>query len=186
MPGISAFLLSVLLAGCAAQGLEDYEPSVNPPGSAVPQTPLPQPLPTASPSTTSGAQDPAIAPTTIRDRTAARRLRENSGVTLQWIGWDQRGFARVTVGDDGVYRLNAAQPSFDGVGGMSLSGVVTEIGSDYFLFDGRIVIVGTPDAERYCADNRLWRFGVTQNRKYWRLREFEWCDELTDYIDIYF
>ena len=28
--------------------------------------------------------------------------------------------------------------------------------------------------------------GPSVNRRYWRMREFEWCDRLTDYIDIYF
>jgi len=27
---------------------------------------------------------------------------------------------------------------------------------------------------------------VTQNRRYWRIRTFEWCDDLTDYVDVYF
>jgi hypothetical protein len=39
---------------------------------------------------------------------------------------------------------------------------------------------------RRCEQTGEWRFAVTQNRKYWRLRQFEWCDYLTDYIDIYF
>ncbi len=45
---------------------------------------------------------------------------------------------------------------------------------------------GTPDAGRRCEANKAWRFAVTQNRPWWRLREFEWSDGLTDYVDIYF
>ena len=70
---------------------------------------------------------------------------------------------------------------------LSIAGRVAEIGPDYFIFDGRIAIVGTPDAGRRCVGERAdWRFAVTQGRKYWRLRQFEWCDGLTDYVDIYF
>jgi hypothetical protein len=47
--------------------------------------------------------------------------------------------------------------------------VITEIGDDYFLLNGRITIGDTPDAGRSC----------------YRLREFERCDYLTDYADIY-
>ena len=63
---------------------------------------------------------------------------------------------------------------------------MTEIGADYFVFDGTIRIADTPDAGRRCEADKVWHFAVTQNRPYWRLREFEWCDGLTDYIDIYF
>ena len=51
---------------------------------------------------------------------------------------------------------------------------------------GRIAIIDTPDPGRQCIRNGPMRFAVTQNRPYWRLREFEWCDGLTDYVDIYF
>ena len=90
------------------------------------------------------------------------------------------------MGDDGVWRLSGEQAAHDGPGRLSVEGVVTEIGAGYFLFDGRVTITDTPDAGRRCSEDKLWRFGVTQGREYWRLREFEWCDGLTDYVDIYF
>jgi hypothetical protein len=34
--------------------------------------------------------------------------------------------------------------------------------------------------------DKAWHFAVMQNRPYWRLREFDWCEDLTDYVDIYF
>lgn len=113
-------------------------------------------------------------------------LRENTGLTLQWIGWEERGNARIIVSESGTWHLVASQSEPQQSALLQLDGEVTEIGSDYFLFDGSITIVNTPDAGRFCQQDKLWRFAITQDRQYWRLREFEWCDGLTDYIDIYF
>ncbi len=124
-------------------------------------------------------------PTKISDEAAAERLFGNSGITLQWITWDQRGPVFIAVDEDGVWWLTAEQKG-EGGSGLKLEGHISEIGADYFLFQGEIKIIGSPGRERFCRGNKEWRFAITQNRKYWRLREFEWCDRLTDYIDIYF
>ncbi len=47
-------------------------------------------------------------------------------------------------------------------------------------------ILDAPDQGRACEADKSWHFAITQQRLYFRLREFEWCDRLTDYIDIYF
>lgn len=131
------------------------------------------------------ASVPAAQSTRIIDPAAAARLRANKGVTLQWIGWNEHGTA--TVSDNaGTLTLRAAQAQANGPGRLFLDGTVTEIGADYFVFEGTIRISDTPDAGRACEANKTWHFAVTQNRSYWRLREFEWCDDLTDYVDIYF
>ena len=124
--------------------------------------------------------------TVIRDAEAAQRLRRNKGLTLQWIDWNTRGHAHVTVSRGGAWALRGAQAEAGGPGRLFLEGRVTEIGRDYFLFDGLVRIADTPDRGRLCEKRDLWRFAVTQNRKFWRIRAFEWCDGLTDYIDIYF
>ncbi len=124
-------------------------------------------------------------PTRILNRAGAERLFGNSGLTLQWVGWDKRGKAWVAVDEGGVWWLSGEHRNEEN-SGLKLEGYVSEIGEDYFLFNGEITIIGTPDRGRMCDVNKEWRFGITQNRKYWRLREFEWCDRSTDYIDIYF
>ncbi len=129
------------------------------------------------------AQD-APSVTQITSERDAKRLRTAQGVTVQWIDWDRRGDVHVSRGSDGVWRINGLQRG-DG-GRLAVDGVITEIGEDYFLLDGRIVISGTPDKGRLCVQDKVWRFEVTQDRTYYRLREFEWCDGLTDYVDIYF
>ena len=47
-------------------------------------------------------------------------------------------------------------------------------------------ITDTPDRGRTCERRKTWHFAVTQRRSFYRLREFEWCDGLTDYVDVYF
>lgn len=151
-------------------------------GGGRPTASLPAPAPQAS---APPVPTPSAAVTRILDRAAADQLLRNSGVTLQWIDWNTRGTANARD-DTGVMRLTASQASSNGPGRLWLDGRVTEVGADYFVFSGTIRITDTPDAGRRCEATREdWRFAVTQNRPYWRLRTFEWCDELTDYIDIY-
>lgn len=125
------------------------------------------------------------AETRILSQADAQRLLWNKGITLQWIDWDSRGLANVTS-EAGAWRLRAAQAEAAGPGRLFLDGAITEIGEGYFTFDGTIRITDTPDRGRSCELTKTWHFAVTQNRPYYRLREFEWCDGLTDYIDIYY
>lgn len=152
-------LLPVVLAACTT--------APETPPQTVPPAPLATPL-------------EAIR---VLDQLALQRLLANKGVTLQWLGWDQRGSVNTRM-EGGVLRLTAAQTK--GTGRLMMDGAVREIGSDYFIFRGVIRMENTPDRGRRCELSKDWRFGITQNRPYWRLREFEWCDGLTDYIDIYF
>lgn len=126
---------------------------------------------------------PAIA-TRVLDRDALARLLANKGVTLQWIDWNTRGTANARWQGETLL-LTGAQAKTGG-GRLFLDGAVEEIGRDYFTFRGTIRMEDAPDAGRRCEQSKTWNFAVTQNRPYWRLREFEWCDGLTDYIDIYF
>ena len=165
-PILAALFAILLLAACA---------STAPTGSVA----RPEEAPPAS------SRKAAPETTIILDRAAADRLRAAKGITLQWIGWDRRGSLRV-IEEDGVIRLIGAHHQADGPGRLALDGEVREIGADYFIFDGLISIADTPDSGRSCSANKQWRFAITQDRPYWRLREFEWCDGLTDYVDIYF
>lgn len=130
--------------------------------------------------------DPAFLaePTTILSQRDADRLLDNSGITLQWIGWDDRGQASVRPDARGVWYLSGSQRGERGE--LEVDGIITEIGEGYFTLDGTVSIQNTPDAGRDCRAHKKWHFAITQNRRYYRLREFEWCDGLTDYVDIYF
>jgi len=124
-------------------------------------------------------------PTRVLDRAAAQRLVANKGLTLQWIDWNTRGHVRIWR-DGRVWRLRGAQAEAGGPGRLLLDGTISEIGRTYFTFQGKIRITDAPDRGRNCESTKSWHFAITQRRKYYRLREFEWCDYLTDYIDIHF
>ena len=152
-------------------------------GASAPAASAPVPPPPLLPSA-----EPApvyLEPTRILDPASALRLLANKGLSLQWIDWNTRGSAAVTQ-DNGVWRLRGSQAEAGGKGRLFLDGVITEVGTGYFTFEGLIRITDTPDPGRRCELRKTWHFAVTQNRSYFRLREFEWCDGLTDYIDVYF
>jgi hypothetical protein len=133
------------------------------------------------------ATQPALAPvdaTEVLDRAALERLRGNSGLTLQWIGWDRRGTLEVTQRGN-VVHLKGSQVAGDGKGRLEVEGDVVSIDASQFVLRGRITITDTPDAGRKCVKDGDSQFAITQGRRYWRMREFEWCDQLTDYIDVY-
>jgi hypothetical protein len=127
----------------------------------------------------------ALPPTMVSSQLDAQRLETVQGVTLQWISWEERGEVEIARSDEGHWWLRGGQKGDDGAS-LKLDGFILEIGKDHFLFDGRITIAGAPDADRLCDNHKVWRFEATQRRAYYRLREFEWCDYLTDYVDIYF
>lgn len=126
-----------------------------------------------------------ILSTQITSRRDVQRLKTLQGITLQWITWQTRGKVSAAPGVDGIWRIKGAQLGEVGAE-LTLDGVIKEIGADYFIVKGTIAIKGAPDRERDCQMDKHWRFEVTQNRTYYRLREFEWCDGLTDYVDLYF
>ena len=164
-----AFALAALLTACSA----DDGPQT------VASTPLPPPISPAPPPAFPGES------TKVLSETDAQRLLGNHGITLQWIDWDTRGTSLVSK-RDGLWRLRGSQAEANGPGRLFLDGAILEIGEGYFTFRGTIRITGTPDRGRACEESKTWHFAVTQNRPYYRLREFEWCDYLTDYVDVYF
>ena len=131
--------------------------------------------------------------TRILDQAAAERLRGAQSMSLQWISWNWRGRIEVLQTGDlititgGQDSATAPKNAGDlGTGKVTIDGIVTEIGTDYFLFDGDIVITDSPDMGRSCERSGPMEFRITQNRLYWRLQQMEQCDGLTDYVDIYF
>ena len=168
---VFAVMVSAMLAAAALTTASAAREPAKPAAAALPQGADP------------AEHDPQA--TRVLDRRAATRLLGATGITLQWIDWDSRGPVSITDAG-GIFRITGHQQAKDGPGRLDVDGVVTEIGRDYFILDGTVTITDTPDIGRNCSANKQWRFAVTQNRRYWRLREFEWCDGLTDYVDIYF
>jgi hypothetical protein len=126
-------------------------------------------------------------PTKVEHQASVTKLVRNSGIALQWISWQSRERGKLTASwSHKILSLDGSQLSKDGSARLAVSGNVTRIGKNDFVLNGTIWIENAPEVGRYCTKTGEWRFAITQNRKYWRLRDFEWCDQLTDYIDIYF
>jgi hypothetical protein len=128
--------------------------------------------------------------TEVRDAGARARLLGRHGLSLQWISWDYFGTLRATD-VKGLIRLKGEQKSRTNEDFLRIDGVVTSIDAKEFTFRGTIVReVDMPDlgGVRRCVREGPMTFAITQNRRYWRLREphMESCDGVTDYIDIYF
>ncbi len=160
-----ALILPLSLSACTAHS--DAELS----------TPTPRPI--------EATALPAVSSTEVRDLAALEKLRGNAGLTLQWIDWNTRGILEVSQRGK-VVHLSGRQTAANGKGKLKIEGDVLSIDADSFIFRGRIEMMDTPDLGRSCIKNGDSEFAITQGRQYWRMREFEWCDVLTDYIDIYF
>ncbi|HEV7660953.1 MAG TPA: hypothetical protein VGO55_14030 [Allosphingosinicella sp.] len=137
--------------------------------------------------TGAAAQIPPPEGTIVNDRAALQRLRRNSGITLQWISFEtsRRGHVVATM-RGGLLHLSGSQAERGGPGRLTLDGDVLRVDPHSFTFQGRIVIAGAPDPSRNCVRDGTYEFRVTQRRRYWRLQDFEACDGLADYVDIYF
>ncbi len=124
--------------------------------------------------------------TVVQDQSALEKILGNEGISMQWLGWtEERGLLDAFwIGK--TLHLKGSQSQKDGTGKLFIDGYVVRVDKTSFIFRGTISITDSPDQGRKCTKNGDSPFAITQNRKYWRMREFEWCDYLTDYIDIYF
>ena len=133
------------------------------------------------------AAAPAPSGTQVHDPAALARLRHNSGITLQWIGFETPERGHVTVTEhDGLVHLRGSQAQRGGSGRLEIDGAVLSIDARSFTFRGHIAITDTPDPGRECIRDGEYEFRATGTRRYWRLQQMEACDGLTDYVDIYF
>jgi hypothetical protein len=125
--------------------------------------------------------------TIVNDRTALGRLRRNIGITLQWISFESptRGHVIAQM-NGGLLHLSGSQSARGGPGRVTLDGDVLRINPRSFFFRGRIVITDAPDRGRNCVRDGTYEFRATGQRRYWRLQDFEACDGLADYVDIYY
>ena len=108
-------------------------------------------------------------------------------LSLQWISWDYFGSATVT-NKHGIYHLKGRQRQRGGTDFVEVDGVITEINAKNFKFDGKITMqISHNNGGKPCVREGEMTFAITGKRKYWRLQEMDNpCDEVTDYVDIYF
>lgn len=174
----------LLLAGCSYdQDGEEVASASAAPAEAAETGPAPvNPL--------SGPPQPESnvpAPVKINHQQTFEKIVGNSGISLQWISFygAERGVLTARM-KDGVLHLSGRQKKEGQSGLLEINGSVQEVNKDSFVFSGTVAITGTPDVARSCYKTGKSQFAITQGRKYFRLREFEWCDGLTDYVDVYF
>ncbi|MFC4273919.1 hypothetical protein [Achromobacter aloeverae] len=132
------------------------------------------------------APRPTLAPvgkTIVQDQAAYERLMNNSGITVQWLWHADRGHLTATDVND-VVSLEGTQSNYEGT--LKIKGDVVAISADRFRFRGTILIVDAPDKGRNCERTGDFDFRISGKRKYWRLQQMEFCDNLTDYVDVYF
>lgn len=171
---------TIMLAGCGGEEGNDLASASAKTDAPLPPADSPGPMP-PPPAAVS------VSATQINHRPTYEKILGNSGISLQWISFygAERG-TLTAMEKGGLLKLSGKQKKDGQSGSLELNGAVIEVNEDSFIFDGTITIKGTPDVARTCIKTGRSKFGVTQNRKYFRLREFEWCDQLTDYVDIYF
>jgi hypothetical protein len=128
--------------------------------------------------------------TAINDQAAAARLQGEHYLSLQWLSsdnWNYFGHVSVTT-NQGVWRNIGRQDAAHSGDYITVDGVVTEIDSKDFKFNGTIVSkVSNINNGRPTTRSGAMTFRITGGSQYWRLKEMQNpADDVVDYIDIYF
>lgn len=109
--------------------------------------------------------------------------------SLQWISWDYFGKVEFTKDKTGNnYLVKGAQNSQENDDYIKIEGQITPKNEKHLIFTGVINYkVYHLNNGKPCKREGTFNFKVSGNRKYWRLQEMgNPCDNVTDYIDIYF
>ena len=118
-----------------------------------------------------------------------QKLLGQHDLSLQWIGWEpqERGKATVKKAPDGTITITGRQDGNDG-DFLSIDGTVTNIGPQFFTFNGTIKTrVSHLAGGRTVTRQGTQRFGIYGNRDYWRMENLNNPeDNAVDYIDIHF
>ena len=138
----------------------------------------------SAPTAVAASAAPA-AKTTVTSTATRARLLGTHALSLQWISWEHFGSARVTD-RDGQLHISGAQRL--GGDSMTIDGDITAVAATSFTFSGAIsTTVSSNTGGKPCVRNGTYRFVVTGNRQYWRMRPIENpCEDIADYVDVYF
>ena len=125
--------------------------------------------------------------TVVKDKAAKIMLVGDHRLSLQWISWDFFGKATITE-SNGTLLLTGEQKARKGGDHLKIDGVITEVDAKEFKFKGTIIIkVEINNGGKPCERKGEMTFRITNNRRYWRLKEMENpCEEIVDYVDIFF
>jgi len=125
--------------------------------------------------------------TIINDQNAKQMLLGKHRFSLQWISWDYFGSALVTE-TNGTLSITGEQRGRGNTDYVKMDGVITRVDGKEFGFKGTIIIqVSTNNKGAVCKREGEMTFHITNNRRYWRLKEMDSpCEEIVDYVDIFF
>lgn len=108
-------------------------------------------------------------------------------ITLQWIGWDKPGKAKVTKGENGWYDLEGqhfnAQNEF-----LKIRGKIKRTDETHLAFDGTIITyIKYNNGGKPCEKKGKQIFAKTGTRKYYRLQGMGNCEgnRVVDYVDLF-
>jgi hypothetical protein len=125
--------------------------------------------------------------TQILSEAALTKLKNNKGVTLQWLWGAGPGKLVVTETPEGV-KVSGQQGPHNG-DELTMTGVITRIEAKRFWFKGRIAITDNETSE-VCLRDGTYTFRIIGARKFWRMKEQQArCPgraDLTDYVDLRF
>ncbi|TAH21970.1 MAG: hypothetical protein EAZ08_02235 [Cytophagales bacterium] len=117
-----------------------------------------------------------------------RNLIGQHGITLQWVGWENKGIVKITK-DGELLRIKGEQKSKENQTDIvSIDGTLEVISDKEIKFSGQIITtVSYNNGGAPCEKNGIYTFKKTGNRRYWRLQEMQNCDGVVvDYVDLYF
>jgi hypothetical protein len=123
----------------------------------------------------------------VQDESAKKKLLGLHDLTLQWIGWDRPG--KVIISEkDGILSIRGEQRNVKEGDYLTIEGVITSVSEREFTFKGIITTrVSYINMGKPCTREGTKTFVISGSRKYWRLKEYDnLCDDVADYIDIYF
>lgn len=118
--------------------------------------------------------------------TATKRAGEHP-ISLQWIGWDKPGKAKVTPAGNGWYHISGQQKTNDR-NYLKIDGKIRRLGEKELEFEGTVETrIETIYGGEPCIKEGTQRFFGKGTRTYFRLQNMENCEggNLVDYVDIY-
>lgn len=131
---------------------------------------------------------PQVKATQILDPVEATKLEGEHLFSLQWISWDDFGAVTITRHEKSPWTVSGRQDSRENDDYLVIDGIITEIDSFQFTFEGMITTkVSFINNGNPTRRSGRMTFKNTGKRQYWRLAEMQNPNEdVLDYIDIFF
>ncbi len=131
-------------------------------------------------------QPPASSGKTPEQIAAEKRLLGRHSFSLQWISWKKFGVADIRRDASGRLTVEARQ-TLNGDEAV-VKGRVTVMDDRTFVVDGEVMTrVSHINGGNACIRSGSFTFKATGKRKYWRMQEMtNPCEDVVDYVDIYF